>query len=266
MIKDHRTELLSFIKEVSETENFTSDKVNKNIAVVRSIYGEGWRHSYSVITQYFLECVPPERLQDYLTQASANLTSILIKFEDDCPSEDDKDPCYNRCHRNLEKLIDHISLESIRLSYTNKIKEDSLNSYIKLQKDTDKLQNDTKDLLEKTNKASEKIKSISYKLANIRIETVTLLGIFASIVVAYVSGSSLSAAIFANMDKVDTPLLCFLTVLIVIFISNLVYYLFALLRKINGFEEPKTPVWLYNLVLGCVALGCIVWHCYTAFW
>lgn len=137
------------------------------------------------------------------------------------------------------------------MSYTHKIKEDSLNSYIKLQKDT--------------NKANETIKNISQKLANIRVEIVTLLGIFASIVVAYVSGSSLSAAIFANMDKVDTPLLCFLTALIVIFISNLVYYLFALLRKINGFEEPKTPVWLYNLVLGCVALVCFAWHCYTGY-
>lgn len=259
MIKDHRAELLSFIKEVSETENFTSNKVNKNIAVVRSIYGEGWRHSYSVITQYFLECVPPEHLQDYLTQASANLTSILIKIEDNCPSEGENDPVYNKCHRNLEKLIDHISLESIRLSYTHKIKEDSLNSYIKLQRNTDKLQNDT-------NKANETIKNISQKLANIRVEIVTLLGIFASIVVAYVSGSSLSAAIFANMDKVDTPLLCLLTDLIIIFISNLVYRLFALLRKINGFEEPKTPVWAYNIVLGCVALSCcIVWQCYTVF-
>lgn len=251
MTKDHRKELLSFIKEVSETENFTSDKVNKNIEVVRSIYGKGWRHSYSDITQYFLECVPPENLQDYLTQTSANLTSILIKIEDNCPPEGENDPVYNKCHRNLEKLIDHISLESIRLSYTHKIKEDSLNSYIKLQKDT--------------NKANETIKNISQKLANIRVEIVTLLGIFASIVVAYVSGSSLSAAIFANMDKVDTPLLCFLTVLIVIFISNLVYYLFALLRKINSFEEPKTPLWLYNLVLGCVAIGCLAWQCYTAF-
>lgn len=186
-----------------------------------------------------------------LTQTSANLTSILIKIEDNCPPEGENDPVYNKCHRNLEKLIDHISLESIRLSYTHKIKEDSLNSYIKLQKDT--------------NKANETIKNISQKLANIRVEIVTLLGIFASIVVAYVSGSSLSAAIFANMDKVDTPLLCFLTALIVIFISNLVYYLFALLRKINGFEEPKTPVWLYNLVLGCVALVCFAWHCYTGY-
>ena len=246
MIKDHRIELLSFIKEVSETENFTSNKVNKNIAVVRSIYGEGWRHSYSVITQYFLECVPPEHLQDYLTQASANLSSILIKIEDNCPSEGENDPVYNRCHRNLEKLIDHISLESIRLSYTHKIKEDSLNSYIKLQNDT--------------NKANETIKNISQKLANIRVEIVTLLGIFASIVVAYVSGSSLSASIFSNMHKVDTPLLCFLTVLIIGFISNLVFQLFNFLRRINGLDGPNTPLKWYNIVLAVVSIACLIWQ------
>ena len=168
-----------------------------------------------------------------------------------------RNQCAN-CRRNIEKLIDHINLEAVRIDYSEALKEESDKIARKNLDANRRISSELKDVSLKLKQAEEKLKSQQTHI-------VTMLGIFASIVVAYVSGSSLSAAIFANMDKVDTPLLCFLTALIVIFISNLVYYLFALLRKINGFEEPKTPVWLYNLVLGCVALVCFAWHCYTGY-
>ncbi len=257
---DKTNDLIELIKILAEP--LTGDKFEICISKIHELYDDSWRHSYSLITRYFLTEIKRDSVNEVLVQTIENLIELhkQIAQEYDAMKDTDKhrrNQCAN-CRRNIEKLIDHINLEAVRIDYSEALKEESDKIARKNLDANRRISSELKDVSLKLKQAEEKLKSQQTHI-------VTMLGIFASIVVAYVSGSSLSAAIFANMDKVDTPLLCFLTALIVIFISNLVYYLFALLRKINGFEEPKTPVWLYNLVLGCVALVCFAWHCYTGY-
>lgn len=251
MLEDKSELFLQFIKNVTESGTFNKALVDKNLTIAHSLYDDGWRHSYSVVTQYYLEQVETAKLNLFLEQAVTNLSSLLAKIIDDSANIEDLET--KRCRRSIEKLKDHINLEVVRLAYTGKIKEDALST--------------SRKALDNSLKATENIDKVNKAFQNMRKESVTVLGIFASIVVAFVGGSTLTASIFSNMHKVDTPLLCFLTVLIIGFISNLVFQLFNFLRRINDLDGPNTSLKWYNIALSVVSVACLVWqYVDSAFW
>lgn len=241
-----QSELTELIQQLGSKELKEQD-YNDVVKRFVDIYDCGWRHSYGTLTQYFFNNVDKDVLRDVLLLTSENILSLLHRNEFE-------DETYKRTRRSLEKLKDHLDLELIRVSFFE-------SQFEQLDKRASFLESKSFDIQNTANDFTAKIKQHDELLNKQKTESVTVLGIFASIVVTFVGGASLSAAIFSNMHKVDTPLLCFLTVLIIGFISNLVFQLFNFLRRINGLDGPNTPLKWYNIALSVVSISCLVWQC-----
>lgn len=249
-MKNKTSELISFIDDLCQSSNVRNDEfVNK----VFSIYSDGWRHSYSELTSYlFLKKFSEKNdIIDNLNDLYQKITSLYDffctnfedKLKDDVRTDDSK--CYKATRRSIEKLSDHINLEMIRFGF-NKRLEDSLSTYDS-----------------KSSELEIKYNEIKSNLKNQRTESITILGVFSSIVSVLVAGVGLSSAIFANMNNVNNYLLCALTVLVVMFVSNALFYLFNFLREIA--ERPaisNDKMNVYNVVLVLIAALCLYVKCY----
>ena len=244
MKKDQSEPFKKFIEEIASLVIKTRDKAEALTKSAMSIYKEGWRHNYSVVTAIKISKDPNNSLND-LTNILNNIDIIIGIVEEST------DPKMNKpkelvaeaenCLSGLIRLKDHVSLELIRLGYINRIKENF-----------DKFNIDTNEVI-------SKYKEIKRVLITQKNEAITILGIFASIVTVFAAGIGISSAIFSNMNDIGTWRLYSLTCLIVLFITNILALLFDFLRDIA--EKPKTKhdhIWALNIVLIIVSVCCFL--------
>ena len=91
-----------------------------------------------------------------------------------------------------------------------------------------------------------------------RNESITILGIFSSIVITFAGAFSLSASIFGNMDKISDARLFLITLFNVLFVVNILDYLFHFIKSIKQ-ENPKynwKRFFLVNIFL-CIFGACV---------
>ena len=112
--------------------------------------------------------------------------------------------------------------------------------------------------LEEIKAFDSKVEVAKEESKNLKRESITILGIFSSIMGVLVAGVGLSSAIFSNMDSVTNWLLCALTTLIVLFISNTLFRLFNFLREIADRQEKSSLILnLFNIALSLIAAYCL---------
>ena len=148
-MQDQSQKLKQLITELCDLEGLAIDKRNHYYDSFLSIYKDHWRHSYSEISRYFLqenvkaedsskvEDSRSEEIVEKMTQLVENLKlifEIAIKKADEAESDLNKaDKSENEpqlkekcnvarsCRRNIEKLIDHLNLEIVRLNYSKNL-------------------------------------------------------------------------------------------------------------------------------------------------
>ena len=172
---------------------------------------------------------------------------------------------YKLCFQGLIRLKDHIALELLRLDYSkslenrlielNQLAHIKLNELDKFVHETSEKSNEMKGQIQTANRQFSKV---SNDLKIQRTEAITILGIYSSIIGVLVAGVGLSSAIFSNMDSVTNWLLCALTTLIVLFISNTLFRLFNFLREIADRQEKSSLILnLFNIALSLIAAYCL---------
>ncbi|STQ86870.1 Uncharacterised protein [Helicobacter muridarum] len=136
----------------------------------------------------------------------------------------------------LEKLYDHINLECIRLQDSdNKINE---------------IKNTSKEL-------DKKYKELKENLDKQQSQYITILGIFASIVLAFVSGLVFSTSVLSNIDKASIYRLAFAIAFIALFFGNILYFLFNFISKIafvKSVEDNQCKFIIYFNIIVCIIL------------
>ncbi len=79
-------------------------------------------------------------------------------------------------------------------------------------------------------------KKLSEELNKQQTQYITILGIFASIVLTFVGGLAFSTSVLSNIDKANAYRLVFVMAL---FFGNILYLLFSFLSKISLSKEKK---------------------------
>ncbi len=82
-------------------------------------------------------------------------------------------------------------------------------------------------------------KKLSEELNKQQTQYITILGIFASIVLTFVGGLAFSTSVLSNIDKANAYRLVFVMAFIALFFGNILYLLFSFLSKISLSEEKK---------------------------
>ncbi|GAA8748817.1 hypothetical protein HpDR99_09080 [Helicobacter pylori] len=187
-----------------------SSQTDQIIKDLKEIYQGEYRHKYSKITTIILNSTR-DREQAFMTLAQNIRT--LKEIQDNKEVESIKP--------KLEKLYDHMNLECIRLQ------------------DFDEKMSRVKDVSIKLDDLNKNYKKLSGELNKQQTQYITILGIFASIVLTFVAGLTFSTSVLSNIDKANAYRLVFVMAFMALFFGNILYLLFSFLSKISLSEEKK---------------------------
>ncbi|GAA8230828.1 hypothetical protein HpKG83_03830 [Helicobacter pylori] len=186
--EDKDKKLEKIIVLLCEEGDLSSQK-DQIIKDLKEIYQGEYKHKYSKITTIILNSTrDKEQAFMMLTQNIKTLKEI----------QDNKE--VESIKPKLEKLYDHMNLECIRLQDFDEKMSRVKNVSIKLE---DELNKNYKKLSEELNKQ--------------QTQYITILGIFASIVLTFVGGLAFSTSVLSNIDKANAYRLVFVMAFIALF-------------------------------------------------
>ncbi|MCH4601093.1 hypothetical protein [Helicobacter pylori] len=210
-------------------EGDLSGQKDQIIKDLKEIYEGEYKHKYSKITTVILNSTrDKEQAFMMLTQNIKTLKEIQGNKE------------VESIKTKLEKLYDHMNLECIRLQDFDEKMSRVKDVSIKLEDDLNK-----------------NYKKLSEELNKQQTQYITILGIFASIVLTFVGGLAFSTSVLSNIDKANAYRLVFVMAFIALFFGNILYLLFSFLSKISLSKEKKDkqenffkkPIFWFNLMV-----------------
>ncbi len=231
--EDKDKKLEKIIVLLCEEGDLSSQK-DQIIKDLKEIYKGEYKHKYSKITTIILNSTrDKEQAFMILTQNIKTLKEI----------QDNKE--VESIKPKLEKLYDHMNLECIRLQ------------------DFDEKMSRAKDVSIRLDNLNKDYEKLSEELNKQQTQYITILGIFASIVLTFVGGLAFSTSVLSNIDKANAYRLVFVMAFIALFFGNILYLLFSFLSKISlsskiflSEEEKdkqenffKKPIFWFNLMV-----------------
>lgn len=245
-------------------------RVNGNIKKLQKIYSSNFRHQYSKLFQIITNI---DRNEDLDLELLASNISYILEYASSWTWGTNKIPliaCKNKYiidYRknflpNLIKLYDHVNLDVARITYMKTIDQKTDNT----RKDLEAAIKQANDYIEISIKKSDDAVNnaiLAYKKTkNLQKDYITILGIFAAIILAFVSGLVFSSSVLQNIDKPNTfklvSIICFLGV----FIINILNLLFNLIREIHSGQKPQngccSKIWLFNIIMVLIATICLI--------
>lgn len=250
--KDKR--LKQIITYCCEQELGDEDKINEILSDLVEIYtDDDYRHRYDEITRIIIS------KHTNITQIGE--TNSLMKvpeslFDIYCRAKENKG-INNKILRKIEKLCVHVNLECIRLKNFDEVDRKTRDMNDKMSK-----------LFIRVGNIEQQEQEITESLEKQQVQYITILGIFASIVLAFVGGLTFSTSVLTNIDKASIYRLIFVMSFIALFIGNILYYLFDFLSRIALKQEEnisftKKPIFYFNLTILFVMLGVGIVYCCT---
>ncbi len=186
--EDKDKKLEEMIVLLCEEGDLSSQK-DQIIKDLKEIYEGEYKHKYSKITTIILNSTrDKEQAFMMLTQNIKTLKEI----------QDNKE--VESIKPKLEKLYDHMNLECIRLQDFDEKMSRVKDVSIKLEDDLNK-----------------NYKKLSEELNKQQTQYITILGIFASIVLTFVGGLAFSTSVLSNIDKANAYRLVFVMAFIALF-------------------------------------------------
>lgn len=226
----------NIIAKLCEPRQFDPNEAECIIKDLEDIYQKDYRHKYSQITKIILEKSDSE--EDGLAILGQNLRALEESIQKS--RTDDK----LKIKYKLEKLLDHINLEILRLGDSSK--------------NFDKLNSKSNELQDKFNNLQETSSKIEDKLNKQQTQYITILGIFASIVLAFVGGFTFSTSALSNIDKASIYRLVFVLSFIALFFGNILFALFRFLSKFNTHISDESKKWYQQPILYFNAVAVLI--------
>lgn len=216
------TELLNILDDVKKyaVDEIDSEPTTDSARIILekfdSVYKNAdFRHSYSILSRYLGNCAPDER--DSIPTFLARVVELADIRE---PSNENK-----RILRSIEKLLDHIELECVRLNRMDEV------GY---------LANNAKNQQEKTVQIFEQVQKdtteLSDKVKGFHDQSITILGIFSAVVVGFMAEMSMFASGFDKLTEQNVYAVVFYTLVIGIVIFDTLFMLIFFVAKIAGFS------------------------------
>jgi len=195
---------------------------------------ESFRHLYSEIFAYLT--LIDNNVSLSLDVLNQNISTI---YENCCYGlvQDERN-----CFAKIKKLYDHVNLDISRISTTRGIIE----KHGELNENIDRVKNDIAE-------TEGKIGVIADKAESIQREYITILGIFASIVVTFVAGMAFSSSILDNMREATIYRLLLTTSMLGLVLANSVGILTGFIERVGAFKRLNGSNYLRNInIVLCV--------------
>lgn len=244
---EKRQDFMSILIELSADQNVLSDSkaTDKYFKRLEKIYDESFRHYYSDIFSSLGLIVDDNGLDslDILAQNIRTLKDVYAKKRN-------KD---ERLQSSINKLYDHVNLDVSRLTYTHRI-------YGKLRSEAARNRSATEERLTELDKKSKDIEKQMESNRDIQrsmqSQYISILGIFAAIVLAFTGGMTFSGSVLSNLDQSTIYRIVLITLILGIVLFNVIWLLMDFIRVIN--KEKIRRVWIFWVYNGLFALGILL--------
>ncbi len=236
---DRRNELRQCLIDLSKSQDCLKDESRREKFFLRleEIYcktdGQKFRHFYSDIFAT-VSMIEPEGL-NVLAQ---NIEIIKDNYK---PTQLNEGKNIDVSDEIL-KLYDHVNLDVARLNH--------------LAQTFSKTESRLAELKEDSKKAKEGIK----KAQNAERNYITILGIFASIVLAFTSGLAFSTSVLENIQDVSSYRLAFVVEALAFMFINVIYILTWFIQKVHDSNTAKYPKFMIvlNVILALAIIATAV--------
>lgn len=144
--------------------------------------------------------------------------------------------------KEIVKLYDHTNLDIARINYTKTMTNETMSELAKnrlLVVSLEQKVRESEDALKEiSNKTVDDLKQLSGKVQerqeDMQKEYITILGIFAAIVLAFTGGIVFSSSVLENIDKPSIYRISLMAFIIGLVFFNLIWILIDFIRDING--------------------------------
>lgn len=252
--------LIGILQEISN-DYLQKEEIQKYKERLKAIYSsENFRHKYSQITSYLLT-IKKENKNETFGFISHNISKIYNEINE--MGEDDN------LKQKVLKLSDHINLEILRIKDINAFKKEFEQAEKSLKQTKTKIKNMECDLKKETEETIKKISNLNDEVKSSRKEYITILGIFASIILAFVAGLTFTNSVLSNINNGSIYRLLFITSLIGLFITNMLHHLYKFIKNINRPDNKQEnfdwTIIIFNAIVVVIML-CIflTWLCNRA--
>lgn len=265
--------------ELSKSQDILKKSKNKKDYFLRleKIYyntdSDNFRHFYSDI----FACVSLIDADDSLGNLDILAQNMQVIKDGYIPKNIDGNGNQIDIHKEIIKLYDHTNLDISRINYTKRMTGETKSDLMKarsiitdLQKKQVEAQSLISSLQERLIEAerirvetTEHLNSEAVKLKEevhdgqkkMQNEYITILGIFAAIVLAFTSGMTFSSSVLENIDKASAYRILAIVLILGLIIFNLIWLLIDFLRDINGKSIRK---WWIVLVVNALFVGSLI--------
>lgn len=242
--------LIEILQEISN-DYLQEEEIEEYEKRLKAIYSsENFRHKYSQITSYLLT-IKKENKNEAFGFISHNISKIYNEINED-----------STLKQQILKLSDHINLEILRIKDINTFKKEFQQAEKNLKKTKTKIKKmecEAKETIKEISNLNDEVKSS-------RKEYITILGIFASIILAFVAGLTFTNSVLSNINNGSIYRLLFITSLIGFFITNMLHHLYKFIKNINRSDNKQEnfdwTIIIFNTIVVVIML-CIflTWLC-----
>lgn len=214
-----------------------SEEIERYASRMSSVYSDEYRQLYSELFPILMAISDGDA--DSLQPLTTNLVS-LYRYVGSSKKWAEKDP---ELFGHLLKLSDHVNLEMQRMVERTEYEERFNELYKELS-----------DLYESSAESERKLRKAVRKIKNLQLEVVSILAIFAAIVVAFSGGMSILGSALTGMGQVELQDLAFVVILCGIVLFNTVAFLmhvvFWIIRRLHDSEDGESRLIDWTYILG----------------
>lgn len=233
--RDALIDILFDMSEIYLEDN--SDEFEAYATRMSEVYSGEYRQLYSELFPLLMAISGGDA--DSLQPLTTNLVS-LYRYVGSSKKWKEDDP---ELFGHLLKLSDHVNLEMQRLVERTEYNEKF-----------DELYEELSELYESSAESERKLRKAVRKIKNLQLEVVSILAIFAAIVVAFSGGMSILGSALTGMGQVDLQDLAFVVILCGIVLFNTVAFLmhvvFWIIRRLHDSEDGESRLIDWKYILG----------------
>lgn len=272
MDKEKNDLLKEILDELSDGSKERNETSLEEISIkLQTLYSYNYRHLYSEIFAAMAlidgSCNKTGKDISYIAQ---NIKLVYEHCERSYKKISNEDEFVSK----VRKLYDHINLDYARIGYVKAIRDNNNKEIYNLKENLEELQKQIKqsktELQEKIQNATEDFnKTTENRIGKLQKDYVAILGIFASVVITFVSGISLANSALSALKDGDDNFytLSFLVILVAMFMFNALKALFDFLLRITDRKEKFDTVQLHVSEFNIIFIIFIVidYICYLSF-
>lgn len=236
--ENFRTLLLKLAS--SQTELHSIKEKEKIYLELEDIYignNESFRHFYSDIFSV-ISAIDRQVTFGNVEVLSQNMDIIRKGYH---PMNKDNTGKTINIEKQINKLYDHINLEISRLNYSKQIEVGT-----QMQLDN------VSDALAEIERNVEHMEDAVEKADDIQKQYITILGIFASIVLAFTGGIAFSTSVLQNIAKASIYRISLISIILAFALTNLIYILTRFIMEITKKQDERILYPKYMIVLNII--------------